>query len=746
MLGQRASMTETSLDSHSTTRPQIAHHMRLSIRTAVALFLCIAIAGAAFAVMNSHALGWRVRVIGAKLAGELPEIPTRELTRWLAPNSTVWLEPLAEYPNVHAAIVNLVSDAGSIESGSQVYGKFCAHCHGDGGRGRTGTDLIASIGNNSDWTFFATAKFGRVGTGMTPQPVSDLEIWQVHAYLRDRAVRSAENDGKPSSRAKLSVSTESILKAAERPHEWLTYAGNYAGHRRSRLSQISKNNIRDLRIAWIAQLRSASADTSLESSPIVAGGLMFVTESPGGVVAIDGRTGERVWQFRRPVPANLYLCCGAVNRGVAMLGETVFVSTLDAYLVALDAATGRKKWESKVADHRDGYAITGAPLALHDRVLVGIAGSEYGIRGFVAAFSAADGRLLWRFNTVPGPGEPGHETWAGNSWKVGGAAPWTTGAYDEKLGLVYWGVGNPAPLHDGTGRTGDNLFSCSVVALDARDGKLRWHFQFTPHDEHDWDSTQQPVLAEISWKGQPRHALITANRNGFFYAVDRATGEFLFANPFVKQTWAAGLDSKGRPIVRPEAAPSRTGSLVWPSVGGGTNWWPPSYDDGRQLLYVPSVDAAGLYFRDEGVSLERGKPFTGGLAKDAVGQPVTVAIKAIEAETGKIRWESQLAQGHANVRKNVGGVLSTSGGLVFVGYDEEFFALDADNGETLWKVRVGGRINAPPVSYAIDGLSLLPSWPGVLCLRSHCPLPSELSSLCKSTAKSSLRRNYRLRP
>ena len=676
--------------------------MRLRLRMAVVLFTCVGIVGGAFAVMNSDGLSWRARVIGAKIAGELPEIPVPEFVRWLVPGSSVWLQPLAEYPNVHAAIQNLVVDTGSIANGSQIYAKFCAHCHGNGGRGETGPDLISSVSSTSDWAFLSAAKWGRARTAMAPQPISDLEIWQVHAYLRGVAFRSlaGDDDQPPAKQPELNVAAKSLLRSADRPHEWLTYAGNYAGHRRSELSQISKKNIRDLRVAWIAQLRSA--DNSLESSPIVAGGMLFVTESPDGVVAFDARTGQRAWRFRRPVPANLQLCCGAVNRGAAILGDTVFVATLDAYLVALDAATGRKKWETKVAEYRDGYSITGAPLAIHDRVVVGIAGSEYGTRGFVAAFSAADGRPLWKFNTVPGPGELGHETWAGESWKVGGAATWTTGAYDENLDLVFWGVGNPAPLYDGTVRAGDNLFSCSVIALEARTGKLRWHFQFTPHDEHDWDATQQPVLAQISWKGQRRAALVTANRNGFFYALDRQTGEFLFAKPFVKQTWAAELDSKGRPIARPEATPSRTGTLVWPWDGGGTNWWPPSYDGGRRLLYVPSVDAGAVYFRQERTPFERGKPFTGGLAKPATNQPVTAAIKAIDAETGTIRWESRLAKGGANVRKAVGGVLSTAGDLVFVGYDEEFFALDADSGERLWSIRVGGRINAPPVSYAID--------------------------------------------
>ena len=335
----------------------------MRLRMAVVLFTCVGIVGGAFGVVNSDGLSWRARVIGAKVAGELPEIPVPEFVRWLVPGSSVWLQPLAEYPNVHAAIQNPVVDTGSIANGSQIYAKFCAHCHGNGGRGETGPDLISSVSSTSDWAFLSAAKWGRARTAMAPQPISDLEIWQVHAYLRGVAFRSlaGDDDQPPAKQPELNVAAKSLLRSADRPHEWLTYAGNYAGHRRSELSQISKKNIRDLRVAWIAQLRSA--DNSLESSPIVAGGMLFVTESPDGVVAFDARTGQRAWRFRRPVPANLQLCCGAVNRGAAILGDTVFVATLDAYLVALDAATGRKKWETKVAEYRDGYAITGAPLA-----------------------------------------------------------------------------------------------------------------------------------------------------------------------------------------------------------------------------------------------------------------------------------------------------------------------------------------------------------------------------------------------
>ena len=314
----------------------------------------------------------------------------------------------------------------------------------EGWRARIG----GSVANTTDWAYFAAAKWGRPGTAMAAQPVSDLEIWQTHAYLRSLALAAtATDDSAPTARVTINVPPEAILAPSERPHDWLTYAGNYAGHRHSKLSQISRRNVRDLRVAWTAQLRSA--DRWLEASPIVVGGLLFVTESPGGVVALNARTGQKVWQSRRPLPSNLLLCCGSVNRGVAILGDKVLVATLDARLAALDATTGRRIWEAAVGDNREGYAMTGAPLALKDRVLVGVSGSDYGIRGFVAAFSATDGRLLWKFYTAPGPGEAGHDTWAGDSWKTGGAATWSTGAYDAARETVYWGVGNPAPAHHG---------------------------------------------------------------------------------------------------------------------------------------------------------------------------------------------------------------------------------------------------------------------------------------------------------
>ncbi len=669
----------------------------------VVCLACVAAAGVALtiAIKASEAFAWRFRVVQAKLTGELPELPLLDLGRWLAPNSPVYLEPLAEIANVHSGIRNPLSDTASVERGSQVYGRVCARCHGDNARGGAGPGLISLISATTDWAFFSAVKWGRRGTAMAAQPLSDVEIWQTHAYLRQFALASSGGDAPATSsgRRRIDVPAESILAPSDRAHEWLTYAGNYAGHRHSSLSQISRRNVRDLRVAWVAQLRSA--DLSLEASPIVAGGLIFVTESPEGVVALDARNGDRVWQYRRPVRSGVPLCCGSPNRGVAILGDSVFVATLDAYLVALDTSTGRKKWETKVADFRDGYSMTGAPLAISDRVIVGVAGGEFGIRGFLAAFSATDGRLLWKFYTVPGPGEPGHESWAGESWKAGGAPTWTIGAYDPKLDLIYWGVGNPAPVYQGDARTGDNLFSNSVLALEAGSGKLRWHFQFTPGDEHDWDAVQQPVLTDLLWEGQRRAVLLFANRSGFFYVIDRQTGQFLLARPFVKQTWAAGFKPNGRPILRLEARPSRTGTLVWPNVGGGTNWWPPSYDESRRLLYVPTVDAASIFFRSE-ARFDKGKEFLASASQLAANYPASTAIKAIQAETGDIRWEAQLEGGGPEVLRSVGGVLSTAGGLVFVGYRDKFIAFDADTGGELWQFRVGGPISAPPVAYASD--------------------------------------------
>lgn len=680
--------------------------MRAVRRLALIGLIGVAVLGASatLAIMASDALAWRARVVRAKLLGKIPELPLVVFLKWLAPGSPVYLGNLADNPNVVSGIQNPILNKESAESGAQLFGRACASCHGDNGRGKTGPDLVSSVGNNTDWIFFSAVKWGLPGTAMAAQPLADQEIWETHAYLKQLAREKSGPDRTAAPPPRINVDAASILVASGRPNEWLTFAGNYSGHRHTSLSRISKRNVRTLRVAWVAQLRSAME--YMEASPIVAAGLVFVTESPDGVVALDATTGRKVWQFRRPVPADLPVCCGSVNRGVAILNDSVFAATLDAHLVAVNASTGRKKWETRVADFRDGYSMTGAPLALGDRVIVGVAGGEFGIRGFVAAYGASDGRLLWKFNTVPGPGEAGHDTWAGDSWKTGGAPTWTTGAYDAELNLLYWGVGNPAPPFLSKDRAGTNLYSNSVVALDADSGKLRWYYQFTPGDGRDWDSVQQPVLAEIPWQGRPRTVLLWANRNGFFYALDRRTGEFLFAKPFAKQTWAAGFAPDGRPIQRPEASPTGKGVLVSPAANGATNWWPPSYDASRRLMYVPALDAGSIYFASE-AHVEKGKgQFLGSTSVFSLNQPAATSIKAIETQTGIVRWETQLDHG-PDITHFVGGVLSTGGGVVFAGYHDEFLALDSDTGHMLWRIRLGARVNAPPVAYAVGGTQFI---------------------------------------
>lgn len=679
---------------------------RVALASTLAL-LVLAIIGVVVArFFAPPELLWRFQVVEAKLRGDLREIPLRNLIGWLAPRSAVYLAPLAENPNPHAGINNGFTKPEDVTAGKILYLRRCGQCHGDSGHGNSGPNLLTPVSNKSDWSFFSTAKWGRAGTSMQAQPVSDVQIWQIHAYLRKEALaifgQPIAGGNKSAARAAVDVDPQAIIQTDKNPGQWLTYAGNYAGHRHSPLAQLTKSNVGNLRLAWDAQL--PQVDRELEVSPIVADGVMFVSESREGVVALDARTGEVIWTYRRSVPDGLPGCCGMPNRGVAVLGQTVFVETSDSFLVALDANTGKQRWIVKVADYRDGYTMTGAPLALGDRVVVGVAGGEFGIRGFVEAFDAVNGQSLWKFYTVPGPGETGHDTWTGDAWKTGGAPTWTIGAYDPLEGVIFWGAGNPSPEFQASARPGDNLFTNSVVAIDATTGRLLWHYQFTPADEHDWDSTQQPILADIDWQGRKRSVVLWANRNAFFYALDRRTGEFLFAKPFVKQTWNEGFDAKGRPRTSGSAKPSVSGALVWPALMAATNWWPPSYDPSRQLVFVPCSDAAGIYFQTPKLEYKRGERFEGSAASSyAHNQPATAYVKAIDAQTGDMRWQTVLDPGSGDFVWTVGGVLSTEGGVVFAGYRDFFRAFDADSGKELWKVNLGARVRGSPISFSLDG-------------------------------------------
>jgi len=658
------------------------------------------------AALVSTSVAWRLKLLKIKLSGEIPEIPFPLLLRWIRPDSPINLHHLAEVPNVNASITNLFANRESAAAGARSFGRICAECHGDDARGRagprTGPNLLAAIGNMTDWKFFSTVKWGRPKTIMMAQPLSDLEIWQICAFLRQSALDAAV--GKKDSDAGFSsfqpVSPD-MLRSAGQTGEWLTYAGNYAGYRHAIQNRITRHNIQRVRLAWAAQLPSDGGFN--ESSPIVVGGRMFVTEPPEGVTALNAKTGAVLWEFHRPVPPNIPLCCGLPNKGVAVLGKTVYVETFDAHLLALDAATGAKIWDVEVADWRQGYSMTGAPLAIDDCIVVGVAGGDFGIRGFLSAYLASDGTQQWKFYTVPGPGQPGNETWASDTWQHGGVATWGTGSYDSALRLVYWGTGNPDPVYNSKTRPGNNLYSDSVVALDALTGELRWYYQFTPADDHGWDSTQQPVLADIKWQGQTTPALFLANRNAFFYALDRRTGRFLFAKPFAKQTWASGFTVDGRAILLPGSHPSPAGTVIWPAAGGATNWWPPSFDPNRNLLFVPSADVADILFNIEPPKYHQGRSFLASGFVRAHNLPTTLAIRAIDVSTGQIRWDSTLDTGGAEVPGEMGGVLSTGGDLVFAGYEYEFVALDADTGARLWNTHLGGVIHAAPISYTLAG-------------------------------------------
>jgi alcohol dehydrogenase (cytochrome c) len=505
------------------------------------------------------------------------------------------------------------------------------------------------------------------------------------------------------------VSYERLTRAAQEPQNWLMYSGNYASQRYSLLDQITPANVKRLEQKWVFQAESLQ---KFEGTPLVVDGVMYLTQPTHDVVALDARTGRIFWIYAYKPSPDAKPCCGAVNRGLAILGDTLFMATIDARLVAIDARSGKPLWNTKVAESNDGYTMTLAPLVVKDKVVVGVAGGEFGIRGFVAAYDARTGKEAWRFYTIPGTGEPGNDTWpAGDAWKHGGASVWVTGAFDPDLNLTYWGIGNPGPDWNPAQRKGDNLYSDSVVALDADTGKLKWHFQFTPHDPYDYDSVQVPVLADASWDGRMRKLMLWGNRNGFFYALDRTNGQFLNGQAFVKVNWASGLDERGRPIQTPQPP----GTPIFPGVQGGTNWYSPSYSPRTGLFYLSAWEDYASIFIAEQVEYKAGQRFVGGHPTSPVPgapnpslRPSQVSthteamghgtVMALDIRTGKPKWKFKMTD------VTDSGILTTASDLLFTGGREGYFhALDARSGELLWKASVGGAVAAGPITYRVDG-------------------------------------------
>ena len=499
------------------------------------------------------------------------------------------------------------------------------------------------------------------------------------------------------------VTYEDLLNGLSEPSSWLTYSGDYTGQRHSPLTMITPENVQDLVPIWTFQTGTMTRGRGFETTPLVLDGVLYVTGSNNLAWALDARTGRPFWQYRRNLPDDLtYGSSAPVNRGFGILGDRLFMVTLDAHLLALDRKTGSVLWDIELADYRIGYAATLAPLVVDDKVIVGISGGEYPTRGFIDAYDPTTGDRIWRFYTVPSPGEFGSETWPDDPEVMarGGGGTWMTGSFDPELDLIYWGTGNPNPDYYGEKREGDNLFTNSIVAIEANTGILRWHYQFTPHDLHDWDSNHVPVLADLVLDGELRKVVMVANRNGFFYMLDRVTGELLVGKPFTDTTWAREIGSDGRPIVLNDGS---KGCL--PDPWGGTNFMPPSFNPDLGILFVTAREVCATFVPQE-PEIIPGRTSFGGVVWIDRDQGYG-ALRAIDVRTGERQWEFRYPSA------TMAGVMTTASGLVFAGdHEGNFMAFDASTGRNLWHYQTGSRIwGAAAMTHVLDGRQhvLIPS-------------------------------------
>lgn len=525
--------------------------------------------------------------------------------------------------------------------------------------------------------------------------ISTGEVDDIVAFLQKQKARDFGKIAKNSPVSVLSYAR--LANSKSEPHNWPTYWGDYAGRHFSDLNQITPNNVSTLQAKWVGPMPATQTGYSA-ATPLVVDGVMYVSGSPGDVYAFDVRTGMQKWAFHRKQDVKNPYQNNPSNRGVAVLDGRVFVGTLDDLLIAIDANTGRQLWEVRTANTLEGIQMSGAPLAVDGKIITGMSGGELGTRGYLDAYDPATGKRLWRTFTIPAKGEPGSETWAGDSWKTGGAPTWLTGSYDPELHLLYWGTGNPAPDYNAESRKGDNLYSDSVLAIDPETGKIKWHYQFTPNDDHDWDSTEDYVLTDMNLGGKQRKVLLHADRNGVYYVLDRTNGQMLLAQSFVKTNWFKGFDKKGRPIVDPKSTATYAGQVVYPAVGG-TNFQAPSYNAETGVFFLEYVSSQG-FAQSAPVNYEKGKLYLGrGAGPAPEAPPPEQGVMAIEASTGNILWKYPMA------RVGLGtGVVATKGGLVFAaGAGGELIALDQKTAQPLWHFRTNGQVNTSPMSYAVDG-------------------------------------------
>lgn len=478
--------------------------------------------------------------------------------------------------------------------------------------------------------------------------------------------------------------------------DWPSYNGDYTGRRFSSLTQITPENVKTLRAHWVFHSTSPGI---LEATPVVVNGVMYLTAS-NDAYALNANNGEVLWHYSRPISSGLVDdASGHISRGVAMWGDRLYMETDNAHLLCLDARSGHLIWDVAYATWNKNYGATSAPLAIRGKILVGTSGGDDGVRGFVVAFDAVTGKILWRHWTIPAPGEPGSASWPGQSYLRGGGAAWMPGTYDPELNTLYWGTGNAAPDYDGSVRPGDDLYTASVLALDPDTGNIKWYFQFTPHDVYDYDSVQTPVLVDAEYQGQPRKLLIEANRNGFLYILDRVTGKFLSATRFAERVnWASGIDANGRPIYT-DVQPSAKGTLTCPGDVGATNWYSPAYNETTGFFYFLSLDQCTVNsVKPE--SFEEGKEYYATGSREEPNTPGKKYLLAFDRKTNQLAWK----YAQEGETYSWGGVMTTATGLVFFADDANSFeAVDGRTGKPLWHFNTGQTLHASPMSYAAGG-------------------------------------------
>ncbi len=613
--------------------------------------------------------------------------------------------------------------------GADLFARHCVLCHAGDGRGTNrAPDMLAFLDASDSEQVAALIRAGVPNRGMPPFDLDDRDLASLVAHLDTLANEPAEADTERVVSIELAgggtargvvlnesgfdaqVRTvdgrirllrregERFREAASGPRaDWPTYHGSFSGNRHSPLDQIRRDNAASLSTAWFFPVEG---QRMIEGTPVVIDGIMYVTAT-NQVFALDAATGRRIWEYSRPRSKGLIGDAAiGLNRGVAVLGDLLFTVTDNAHAIALNRWTGQLEWDVEMADSRDHYGAIAAPLVVGELVYFGISGGDTGLRGFLDAYRAATGERAWRFWTIPAPGEPGSETWGDPEiLEKGCGATWLTGSYDPELDLLYWPTGNPCPDLNGDRRPGDNLYTNSVLALDPATGELRWHFQFTPHDTHDWDAQEPLLLVNAEFRGEQRKLLLQGNRNGFFYVLDRETGEFLLGEPFVEQTWAERIDEGGRPVVRAGSDPTEEGSTVCPGIRGATNWWASSFSPDTKLFYLMVHESCMTYTKHDR-PWQRGKSWLGGTFRLSDGSPSRRHVRALDMQTGSTVWN----YAQTGDSTTYSGVLSTAGGLVFFGEDSgAFAALDAQTGKPLWHFQASQEWKASPMTYMVGG-------------------------------------------